>query len=62
MVVGQRCDTPGLADIYLVPQIFSAGRFGVDLTAMPTLRRIAANCETLDAFAAAHPMKQPDAE
>lgn len=55
-------DTPGLADIYLVPQIFSAGRFGVDLTPMPRLRAVHAACEGLEAFAAAHPARQPDAE
>lgn len=55
-------DTPGMAEVYLIPQIFSAGRFKVDLTGMPNLRRIYANCEALPAFAAAHPSKQPDAE
>lgn len=55
-------DTPGMADIYLVPQIFSAARFNVDLSAMPRLRAIHAACEGLPAFAKAHPSKQPDAE
>jgi maleylacetoacetate isomerase len=55
-------DTPGLADICLVPQIFSANRFGCDLKHMPTLRRIAAACEAHPAFAQAHPARQPDAE
>lgn len=55
-------DTPGMAEVYLVPQIFSAARFKVDLSAMPNLRRIAANCDAIPAFADAHPSKQPDAE
>ena len=55
-------DTPSLADICLVPQVFSAARFGVDLGAMPRGRAIAARCEALPAFAAAHPKNQPDWE
>lgn len=55
-------DTPSMADIYLVPQVFSAARFKVDLSEMPNVRRIFANCEALPAFADAHPSKQPDAE
>lgn len=55
-------DTPTLADICLVPQMFSATRFGVDLSAMPRLRAIAGTCDELPAFAAAHPGQQPDAE
>ncbi|NQE48944.1 maleylacetoacetate isomerase [Herbaspirillum rubrisubalbicans] len=55
-------DTPGLADCCLVPQLFNAQRFEVDLTPYPMLRAIAAACEQLEAFAAAHPARQPDAE
>lgn len=55
-------DTPGLADVCLVPQLFSADRFGVDLSAMPRLRAILAECETLPAFTSAHPSRQPDTE
>jgi maleylacetoacetate isomerase len=54
--------TPSLADICLVPQLFSAERFNVDLTQMPTLRRIAETCNKLPAFAKAHPSQQPDTE
>jgi len=53
---------PGLADIYLVPQVFSARRFDVDLSAMPRLVEIDAACARHPAFAAAHPSRQPDAE
>jgi len=55
-------DKPGMAEVYLVPQMFSAARFKVDLTAMPRLRAIHAACESLPAFAEAHPSRQPDAE
>ena len=55
-------DAPGMAEIYLVPQIFSANRFGVDLAAMPRLRAIHSECEALAAFVDAHPSRQPDAE
>jgi maleylpyruvate isomerase len=55
-------DAPGLADICLVPQLFSADRFGLDLAPFPTLRRIRGACETLPTFAEAHPARQPDSE
>lgn len=55
-------DTPGMAEVYLIPQLFSAARFGVDLTAMPRLRAIAEACDAIDAFTRAHPANQPDAE
>jgi maleylacetoacetate isomerase len=54
-------DTPTLADIVLVPQMFNARRVQLDLTPYPTLQRIDAQCQALDAFAAAHPDRQPDA-
>ncbi|BEV15488.1 maleylacetoacetate isomerase [Herbaspirillum sp. DW155] len=55
-------DRPGLADCCLVPQLFNAQRFEVDLTPYPTLLAIAAECERIEAFASAHPSRQPDAE
>jgi maleylacetoacetate isomerase len=51
-------DTPTVADICLVPQLFNARRFDVPLDAYPTLLRTDANANTLDAFVAAHPDKQ----
>ena len=54
-------ETPGLADVCLVPQVFSAHRFNVDLSAMPRIRAVHEACEALPAFAEAHPSKQPDA-
>ncbi|MBC7414496.1 MAG: maleylacetoacetate isomerase [Herminiimonas sp.] len=55
-------DTPTLADCALVPQLFNAQRFKCNLTGMPTLLRINANCLALPAFARAAPALQPDAE
>jgi maleylacetoacetate isomerase len=53
-------DAPGLADICLVPQLYNAGRWGVDLEPMPRIRAVAAACAALPAFAAAHPDAQTD--
>jgi maleylacetoacetate isomerase len=55
-------DRPTMADLCLVPQIFNAGRFKVDMSKYPTLQRIFDNCMKLPAFDAAQPAKQPDAE
>ena len=55
-------DTPGLADCCLVPQVFNAQRFDIDMAAYPTVMRIHANCAALPAFVQAHPAQQPDAE
>lgn len=61
---GKLCygDSPTLADICLVPQMFNARRFGVDLTRFPLIARTdAALCE-IEAFQKAQPSRQPDAE
>ncbi len=55
-------ETPSLADICLIPQIFSAKRFHVDTSAMPRLMEIYENAQQLAAFADAAPSKQADAE
>jgi maleylpyruvate isomerase len=55
-------ETPGLADICLVPQVANSGRFGLDLTPWPTIHRIYAACVALPAFERALPGNQPDAE
>ena len=61
---GEFChgDTPGLADICLVPQLANARRFNIELDAFPTLVRIEKNCMALKAFQDAAPSAQPDAE
>ncbi|MDO8251547.1 MAG: maleylacetoacetate isomerase [Rhodoferax sp.] len=55
-------DSPTLADCCLVPQIFSAQRFNVDLSAYPTLMAIFDACQAMPAFAKAAPSRQADAE
>lgn len=54
--------TPTIADCFLVPQVFNAQRFDIDVTAYPTISRINNMCVDLPAFKAAHPAQQPDAE
>lgn len=54
-------DEPGLADACLIPQVYNAKRFGVDLAPFPTIRRINEHCLSLPAFEAAQPENQPDA-
>ncbi len=51
-----------LADLCLVPQLFNAKRFEVDMSPYPKIRKVEEVCGTLEAFARAHPLKQPDAE
>jgi maleylpyruvate isomerase len=55
-------DTPTLADICLMPQLFAAARFKVDISGLAHIQRIKANCEAQPAFALAHPAQQPDFE
>lgn len=54
-------DTPGYADLCLVPQIYSAHRWDMDLAPWPRLTEIEARCLALPAFDAARPENQPDA-
>ena len=54
-------DAVSLADAYLVPQLYNARRWNVDLSPIPTLVRIESACAALPAFAAAHPDAQSDA-
>ena len=55
-------DGPGIADIALVPQVVNAERYRLDLAPYPTIARIHQSCMALEAFAAAHPDRQPDRE
>lgn len=54
-------NTPSMADCCLIPQVFNARRFEVDMGEYPTLSRIAATCEAHPAFVKAAPFNQPDA-
>ena len=60
---GRYCfgDVPTLADVCLLPQVFNARRFAVDMAPYPLLAAIADRLGALPAFAAAHPSQQPDA-
>jgi len=51
-------DQPGMADLCLVPQIYNARRYSVDLTPYPRIAAIDAACGELPAFAGAAPEKQ----
>jgi len=55
-------DSLSLADVCLVPQMYNARRFNVDLTPFPTLVAISTHLETLPAFALARPEAQPGAK
>lgn len=54
-------DNPTLADVCLVPQVWNARRFKVDMSAFPVITAIDENCNALEAFKAAAPEVQPDA-
>jgi len=54
-------DALTLADVWLIPQLYNANRFELDLAPFPTIVGIGRHCLTIDAVAAAHPDKQPDA-
>ncbi|MDO6834411.1 maleylacetoacetate isomerase [Pseudoalteromonas carrageenovora] len=54
-------DQPTLADICLVPQVFNAIRFKVDMAAYPKIAAIYERCNKLAAFDDAAPQNQPDA-
>ena len=55
-------DTPTLADICLVPQVFNAQRFNVDVSRYPAIAKIYEACMEMEAFRKAEPKSQPDAE
>lgn len=50
-----------LADIYLVPQVFNALRFEIDMTVYPKIMSVYQNCNQIDAFIQAKPENQKDA-
>jgi maleylpyruvate isomerase len=54
-------DEPTIADLCLVPQLYNARRFQVDISGLALLARVEQACNQLAAFAAAHPDRQPDA-
>ena len=50
-----------IADVCLIPQLYNARRFEVDLQAFPRLLAVEEHASTLLFFQAAHPDRQPDA-
>jgi len=60
---GRYCfgDNITLADLCLIPQVYNANRFNVDLSPYPNIVRIVENCNRLDAFIDAAPENQADA-
>jgi len=61
---GTKClytDMPAFFEICLVPQVYNALRFGVDMSAFPRLSQINADCLALPAFDKARPENQADA-
>ncbi len=51
---------PGLADLCLVPQVYNAQRFEVDLSPYPMIQQINAACQTIPAFMEAAPERQSE--
>jgi maleylacetoacetate isomerase len=54
-------DSPTLADVCLVPQCYSARRFGIEPAVYPRIARIERACVELPPFQRAAPERQPDA-
>ena len=61
---GQYCfgDQVSVADICLVPQVYNANRFNLDMTPYPLICAIVERCNQLPAFIKAMPENQPDAQ
>ncbi len=49
------------ADACLIPQVYNAHRFNVNMSSLPIIKNIYTHCEELEAFQKAHPANQPDA-
>mgnify|MGYP000182036446 CR=1 FL=1 len=61
---GRYCfaDKVTMADICLIPQVYNAKRFGVEMATFPNISRIVDNCLSLPAFDKALPENQDDAQ
>jgi maleylpyruvate isomerase len=61
-VVGPFCtgDEPSMTDVYLVPQVYNAMRFRLDMTEFPRISAAYAHALPHPAFARAQPDRQPD--
>lgn len=49
-----------MADVFLVPQVITCQRFKTDTEKYATITKVFNNCQKLEAFAKAHPFRQPD--
>lgn len=60
---GQYClaDEITAADLFLIPQVYNAKRYQVDLSSFPLITKVEKNCLRLEAFQKASPENQPDA-
>jgi fumarylacetoacetase len=54
--------SPSIADVCLIPQLYNANRFGIDISTFPSLSKVQDVCATLPPFKLAHPDSQPDAK
>ena len=59
---GHAAGRPGLFECFLLPQVYNAERYGVDLSVFPAIREIVSHCRAQSAFIMAAPENQPDAE
>jgi len=59
---GQYCvgDQVTLADCFLVPQVYNATRFHVDMQSFANIARVSENLKGLEPFRKAHMNAQPD--
>jgi len=55
-------DTLTVADLCLIPQVYNANRFKLNMTAFPHINRVVENCLKLPAFVKALPENQADAQ
>lgn len=53
-------ENPGMFEVFLIPQVYNAYRFEVDLSPFPRIVALNKRCQHLPAFAKAHPSTQPD--
>ena len=53
--------SPGMADLFLIPQLYNAERFGLKAKDFPILEKAGQACLQIPAFQKAHPDNQPDA-
>lgn len=51
---------PTVVDCFLVPQVFNAERFNVEMSLFPTIQKVNKKCLEHPAFIKAHPLNQPD--